>query len=390
MRITALVVGCLLAGAGTCSAANQPPKIEGFVVTPAVWSAGDEVQVRCRATDPEGTDLTFSWTAADGTILEAEPGADRIRWALPGESGNFMVKVQIADRSGKMTNAEFLLPVGPIAAHAALGGIGFAPARIAVTADETLWVTDPIGNRVAQFSKGSLKLAEFPTGPQPVGLAVLDNGTVVVGEDGLDRIALYSPDGTFIDTLGSGIGEIGRPTAIAVDNQSGRIYAIDSESARVRVFTTNGDPATSWGGHSLFEYPVDVAVNPNAGEVYVADQQKLEIFAFSPSGTLLRRFGTAGYAPGQFGRIQALEVDGQGQILVLDSYQNHIQLLTPTGDHITTFGYFGNWRGSLANPIDLGVIPSERVYVTSPGTQTIQSYRYWTSSRLSGDAWTFE
>ena len=78
----------------------------------------------------------------------------------------------------------------------------------------------------------------------PRGIAVDNAGNIFVADTGNGRIEKFSPNGTYIRSIGTkdpGYGQLGEPNGIAVD-RVGNIYVAetDPESLRVRKLGPDG------------------------------------------------------------------------------------------------------------------------------------------------------
>jgi hypothetical protein len=86
--------------------ANTPPTISSLVAD-ADWTLpSGNLQVTCTASDPDGDDLNYEWTATTGNISGTGP---IVNWTAPEEVGIYSVTVVVKDRHG--SSATSLLPV---------------------------------------------------------------------------------------------------------------------------------------------------------------------------------------------------------------------------------------------------------------------------------------
>ncbi len=95
-----------------------------------------------------------------------------------------------------------------------------------------------------------------------------------------------------------------------------------------------GSPISVFGS---VRSPWGVAINQR-GEVIVTTLREHCVSIFSPSGHLLRSFGSQGKGRGQFLYPRGVAVDGQGNILVVDGNNNRLQKFTPDGDFLALVG----------------------------------------------------
>ncbi|HEV2121740.1 MAG TPA: peptidyl-alpha-hydroxyglycine alpha-amidating lyase family protein [Chloroflexota bacterium] len=169
------------------------------------------------------------------------------------------------------------------------------PTNVAVAPSGDLYVSDGYGNcRVHRFAANGDYIqswGEPGTGPRqlnlPHGIAVDQEGRVLVADRENDRIQFYSPDGEFLEQW----TDVQRPTNIAID-RDGRIYVSElwwrigqrsqvhgdvtvDKPGRVSVFAPDGQVLARWGGPERtapgnFVAPHDIAVD-SKGDLYVAE-----------------------------------------------------------------------------------------------------------------------
>ena len=99
----ATLFGPLLSCSGTghvSMQANRPPVIEDVIYPKDVFSNSD-VEIQCVASDPDGDNLMYTWTADAGNIRG--DGAS-IVWVPPGKMGTYPVSVRVMDGKGGVAN----------------------------------------------------------------------------------------------------------------------------------------------------------------------------------------------------------------------------------------------------------------------------------------------
>lgn len=117
--LTILVLAGLLIGG--CTPANQPPLIGGYaspnqlpLITSLSASQGrvnpsGSCQVQCFASDPDGDELSYSWSANGGSI---SGGDVKITWTAPEALGDYTIEVKVTDgRGGKATGQQTIAVV---------------------------------------------------------------------------------------------------------------------------------------------------------------------------------------------------------------------------------------------------------------------------------------
>jgi hypothetical protein len=77
--------------------ANNPPAITSLTASIEWTTPSGSVQVTCTASDPDGDELTYDWSATGGDIPST--GSATI-WTAPGEVGMYDITVAVADGYG--------------------------------------------------------------------------------------------------------------------------------------------------------------------------------------------------------------------------------------------------------------------------------------------------
>lgn len=71
---------------------------------PTLVAAGAVSAITCTASDPEGDTLTYTWSAASGTITGT--GAT-VNWTAPASSGTYVIGVAVSDGHGGSVSASY-------------------------------------------------------------------------------------------------------------------------------------------------------------------------------------------------------------------------------------------------------------------------------------------
>jgi hypothetical protein len=78
--------------------ANNPPSITSLVADPDWTTPSGSLQVTCNATDPDGDELSYEWSASRGSITGTGP---EVTWTAPEEVGIYQVTVVVTDGHGE-------------------------------------------------------------------------------------------------------------------------------------------------------------------------------------------------------------------------------------------------------------------------------------------------
>ncbi|MCD6391144.1 MAG: PKD domain-containing protein [Dehalococcoidia bacterium] len=77
---------------------NKPPEINSLTAD-ADWTLrSDSLNITCDATDPDGDELSYEWTATGGNISGTGP---EVTWTAPNEVGIYHVTVVVKDSHGR-------------------------------------------------------------------------------------------------------------------------------------------------------------------------------------------------------------------------------------------------------------------------------------------------
>src|SRR3954468_7790177 len=90
----------------------------------------------------------------------------------------------------------------------------------------------------------------------------------------------------------------------------------------------------------VFRFPQAVAFSPGGAVVYVGDQYSGVVQSFSRDGTVRGQFGARAIRreAGWLGTVGGIATDRDGRVYVLDSENDRVQVFTPAGNVITSWG----------------------------------------------------
>lgn len=250
----------------------------------------------------------------------------------------------------------------------------------------------------------------------PIGVAVDGSGNTIVADAYNHRIRKITPEGMVSTVAGSGnarfaelasaVNEIssdiqerffgfGNPRAVAVDSE-GIVIVADTYMHRIRKIDTNGAVTTLAGSGSpgyadgkgtaaCFNYPAGVAVQED-GSVLVADTCNGRIRKIQKDGMVTTLAGSMsgnmrdghGFAA-SFNCPRGLAVDGDGNLIVADTGNHSIRMVTPDGI-VTTLAGTGNASYSDGNgpgvgfsgPYDVAIDFDGNVLVADTGNRRLR------------------
>ncbi len=203
-----------------------------------------------------------------------------------------------------------------------------APEGIVVLSDGTMIVAEQGPNRILSLAPGSSSprvLRQLPGTPSSAsckdgvdGLAFdPKTDTIIVPDSPIGNVYSMSLDGKKLTMLASGIV---RPVGAAVD-ANGNIYVADECGGALWRFSTTGK-LTRIGGFGMLD---DVVIDAN-GNVLVTDldPQIHALIRYNPTTGARETLASRGYI-----EPQGLEIDQRGNIFVSDDYANIIVEYSP-------------------------------------------------------------
>lgn len=231
------------------------------------------------------------------------------------------------------------------------GGQFSMPGGVAVSPAGTVIVADTKHNRIQLFrsvtypeTAAYASMLAFPKDDAkgnlyfnvPLGLAVDQDGNVIVADKGNNQMQKFDPAGTSVTkwgNYGGGNSQFNDPYDVAIDYNSGLIYVTDTRNVRVQVFDASGAFVRQWPASAGL---TSIAVDGD-GYVYVTSGFYY-IDKYSPEGALQKKWGGWGSGNGQFYSVGALTVDGQNNVYVSGS--GYIQKFDADGNFIEKWGKF--------------------------------------------------
>jgi DNA-binding beta-propeller fold protein YncE len=170
------------------------------------------------------------------------------------------------------------------------------PSGIAVDRRGNVYVADFLNRRVQKFNPDGTFSAQW-RGPDqnfaPRDLAVGVDNSLYVADEGGARIVKFAANGKVVGsfgTRGSGDGQFGQITSVAVDDKSDRVFVADPRQRRIVVFDRKGQFIANWFVEQWQElqnswYMNDIAVDAKSNRLYATSTQTDEVLVFDLAGT---------------------------------------------------------------------------------------------------------
>lgn len=251
--------------------------------------------------------------------------------------------------------------------------------------DETgrILVTDRGTPSVFVFNEkeGTLQIWEQADGPRsfvsPIGIALGPEGVVLVSDSELGLIARLDRQGNSIGTIGKGY--LTRPTGVAYDPSSGRIYVADTADHQIKLFDLQGTLLDVWGvrgdGPGEFNFPTYIAVAD--GKLYVSDTINARVQTLSTiTGKHLATVGRLGVFVGNMVRPKGVATDSEGNIYVIETFHDHLLVYNKGGQFLMSIGGVGNTPGQFHLPAGVWVDARDRVFVADTLNSRVSVFQF--------------
>lgn len=250
------------------------------------------------------------------------------------------------------------------------------PYAIAVDGDRVA-VTDPGAGAVhlydmAQSSYERIEWAGEQLLSSPVGAAFVGD-SLYVADSALASIFVFDAGGKLTRTIGG----LERPTGLAWDGETGRLYVSDTLSHGVVVLNADGERLFRFGrrgtGNGEFNFPSHLTLSD--GRVYVNDTMNFRLQVFDLDGKFLSSFGSHGDGGGDFAQPKGVGVDREGHIYVVDALFNRVQIFNDEGALLLAFGGDGAAPGEFWLPSGIH-ITDDMIYVADSYNRRVQIFRF--------------
>ncbi len=213
----------------------------------------------------------------------------------------------------------------------------------------------------------------------PRNVTVGMDGRIYVADSGNHRIQVFDGKGEFLHAFGeegSDIGQFNEPWSAAVDEKF--VYVADTWNHRIQKFTLDGEfvailgvagaaePDSTDGSLGLFFGPRDIELLPN-NQLLVTDTGNHRLQIISRDGEPITQLGSLGVQLGQFNEpvgLASSPVDGS--LFVADTWNGRIQQFTPDLFALNEWKVDAWDSQTIDNKPYTAVDSAGNVYVTDP------------------------
>lgn len=232
-----------------------------------------------------------------------------------------------------------------------------------------VFVVDASHRAIIVFDMLAKKVRKWPLAAEgqqfvsPVAVAGDGAGGLLVTDAELKEVFQLDRSGRPVRRFGKGV--FGRPTGIARDNLSGRIYVSDTVRHDIKIFDARGNLIGSLGARGkrqgTFNAPTYLSFHNN--ELYVSDTLNFRVQIFDRAGDGQLMFGKLGLFVGRLTRPKGVAVGQDGRIYVVESYFDHLLIFNRDGQLLLPIGGTGNGIGEFYLPAGVWVDRKGRVMI---------------------------
>jgi DNA-binding beta-propeller fold protein YncE len=244
-----------------------------------------------------------------------------------------------------------------------------------------LYVADPGARSLFIFDAGQSRARQVSrVGDQalvsPVALALGPQGSVFLVDSGRKKVYALDREGALLRVVAE--EGLERPSAVAYDAASDRLYVADSHAHRISVYASDGRLFRTFGGNGNgngeFNAPTHLALMRDHS-LLVTDALNFRIQAFDDAGRFLWTLGKVGDGSGDFAAPKGVAADSAGQVYVVDALFDAIQIFRSRGELLLGFGERGMRAGQFWLPGGLFMSAQDVLYVADAYNQRIQLFQ---------------
>lgn len=203
------------------------------------------------------------------------------------------------------------------------------PSGLSFTSDGCLLVR--FDNQLVKMDLDGAASAYFGSKKELGGITIGSGGQIFLVDRWNKCVQILRSDLTSISSFVTPFDR-SRLEQVALNGAGNIIYVTDSQNANVQVYSQSGKFLFEFGTPSKKKQyrrgglcrPHGIAID-GEGYVYIGDENGV-VSIFDSEGSFVRSFGGPGDQAGQFGDIQAMHFDRQGNLYVCEWETNRVQV----------------------------------------------------------------
>jgi DNA-binding beta-propeller fold protein YncE len=319
-------------------------------------------------------------TGAQAVPSETRPDQqETLVWPAPPAAPAIRFVATLPRLDAKSGGGSFFTALGRIVASGPKAAMA-RPLGVAASRG-VLYLTDPGGHALFVYDIGKNSVQKISRAgndnlESPIGV-IGGAERIFVSDSALRKIFVYDLRGRFLKTFTD--HELARPTGLAFDEKSRKLYVADTAAHQVLVFGDDGVLQKAWGsrgsGPGQFNYPTHLWLDRD-GSLLVVDSMNYRVQIFRSDGGFAGEFGHQGDASGEFASPKGVAADSDGHVYLVDALFDSVQIFNRHGELLLTFGERGAGPGQFWLPAGIFVDEKNRIYVADSYNQRIQMFEF--------------
>lgn len=263
-----------------------------------------------------------------------------------------------------------------------------------VDATGRILVTDFNRRSVVVFDEKAGQLQEWTNATAglrfvaPVAIANGEQGQFFVTDADLGFVARLDAAGKPLEPLG--LGHLSRPTGVAYEATTKRLFVADTQGHHIKVFGLDGQLLDVWGEQGeevdrpkekradddlLLSWPTYLAVA--RGKLYISDTMNARVVVVSSAtGRQLTTIGTRGTFVGNLVRPKGVAVDSEDNVYVIEGYHDHLLVFDRKGRFLMAIGGEGEAPGKFQLPGGVWIDGRDRIFVSDTHNSRVQIFQF--------------
>ncbi|MCM3663575.1 6-bladed beta-propeller [Mesobacillus subterraneus] len=252
---------------------------------------------------------------------------------------------------------------------------------------EFLYISDTKNKRVQVFDAGGTPIFQFGKegdGPGefmfPYGISGDKKGRVYVADLFNGTISIFDSKGKFIDYFKEADGKnkvIKAPGGLRIIDE--KMYLTDIEKSQVYVFDLNGKLLLTIGkpgqAEGDFRAPNSVTAD-DEGNIYVVDTGNQRIQIFDKAGKFRKQINGSDDGKGKSTLVnpRGIDIDSRGFIYVVNNLTHYVYAFDQEGKKAFQFGGIGDQNEQFYLPNGLFIDDTDHLYITDTLNQRVAVY----------------
>ena len=210
----------------------------------------------------------------------------------------------------------------------------------------------------------------------PVGIAQTKNGDILVADSALKRIIRLDVNGKPRGSFGA--EDLERPTGLAVDPATGRIFVTDTVENNIKVYDENEKLIQIIGqlGKKGGEFNAHTHIAYKNNHLYVTDTFNARIQMFDSKGKFVRSIGNRGQYIGNLVRPKGVTADSEGNVYIIESFNDYLLIYDKNARFLLPIGGTGAKVGQFYLPAGVWSDHQDRIYVADMYNGRVVIFQY--------------